>query len=64
MKRQWLIDIRQNRQLYQKDIAAAADVSIMYISLIESGNKTPAPAVAKKIANFLGFSYTLFYDDL
>jgi len=63
-QRQWLKDLRTARSLYQRQIAAHASISAQQYSAIERGLRNPSTAVAKKIANLLGFSWTRFYDDI
>ena len=63
-KRQWLIDLRIKKQLRQIDVASAAAISAQQYSYVENGNRNPSIDVAKKIANFLDFPWTLFYEDM
>lgn len=60
--RQWLIDIRNNKNLTQEDVAYSAKVSRPYITSIESGDRRPSVKVAKRIATTLGFEWTLFFE--
>lgn len=60
--RQWLIDIRNKKQLTQDDVAKSAEVTRPYITSIESGDRRPSVQVAKRIATTLGFEWTLFFD--
>ena len=62
--RDWLIAIRMHKKLSQKDVANAIDVSQPTYWEYEHGVSTPSVRVAKRIAAYLGFDWTLFYDDL
>lgn len=62
--RQWLRALRINKGLKQIEIADAVGISIQQYSSIETGYRNPSNAVAKKIANFLDFPWTLFYEDM
>ena len=46
-KRDWLIQMRKEKGMYQRDIAAAAGISEQHYSMIESGSRRPSPSVAK-----------------
>lgn len=59
----WLIDYREKKKLSQSDLAALADVSREYISMIENGNRSPSVTVAKKIGKALGFKWELFFKE-
>ena len=61
--RDWLKSIRVNKSFTQSDIAEMACVDVTMISKIELGERRPSVGVAKKIANALGFDWTLFYQD-
>lgn len=60
--RQWLIDLRKNEQLKQIEVAQACNITQEYYSRIELGNRNPSIKVAKRIASFLDFPFTMFYD--
>lgn len=62
--RQWLIDLRNKSNLKQTDIANAVGISGQQYSAIERGFRNPSTSVAKRIAAFLGFPWTLFYEDI
>lgn len=64
MNRQWLKDIRTTKGLKQSEIALIAEISNKQYSAIETGNRNPSTAVAKKIGEFLGFPWTLFYEEI
>lgn len=62
--RQWLRALRTKKGLRQIDIANAVGISIQQYSFIETGYRNPSNTVAKKIATFLDFPWTLFYEDM
>lgn len=55
-KRKILVDLRNSRNLKQKDIAKAVGITTSYYGMIEQGVRTPTLEVAKKIADFFGKS--------
>jgi len=61
--REWLRDIRKARGLTEAAVAAAAGITQVAYHWIESGERTPRPETAKKIAAVLGFPWTRFYED-
>ena len=61
-KRDWLIQMRKEKGMYQRDIAAAAGISEQHYSMIESGSRRPSPSVAKKVAGILDFPWTKVYE--
>lgn len=61
-RRSWLIEKRKEMNLLQREIAVAADITEQYYSMIEAGDRTPSPDVAKKVAGYLGFPWTRFYE--
>lgn len=61
--RNWLITIRAERGISQKDVAAAAGISQPSYCDIEKGNQNPRVETAKKIAAALGFEWTRFYEE-
>lgn len=62
IERSWLKEIRLKKSLLQRNIAEDADISVALYSLIETGQRDPSPATAIKIAEILGFPWTLFYE--
>ena len=48
----------------QKQVAELSGVSRTTITEIENGNSNPSVDLAKKIADALGFDWTLFFKDL
>lgn len=61
--RMWLIGIRKARGMSQKAVADAVGIAQPSYWQYESGDSTPRPATAKKIAKLLGFDWTLFYEE-
>lgn len=61
-RRNWLIEKRKEMNLLQKDVAAVAGISVQYYSRVEKGERRPSPDVAKKVAGYLGFPWTRFYE--
>ncbi|MGN0710746.1 MAG: helix-turn-helix transcriptional regulator [Anaerovoracaceae bacterium] len=62
MKREWLIQKREENNLTQNALCKAAGMSQQYYSKIENGIRNPSISIAKKIAKVLGFDWTLFYE--
>ena len=60
-KRQWLIDLREGRDLTRTQAAFFCDMNATYLEKIENGKRRPSPEVAQKIAGFYGFDWTRFY---
>lgn len=61
--KKWLIEYREKKKFSQSDLASMVDVSREYISMIETGNRNPSVAVAKKIGKALGFKWELFFKE-
>ena len=61
--RKWLRDIRKTRGLSEGAVAAAAGITQVAYHWIETGERTPRPETAKKIAAVLGFEWTRFYEE-
>lgn len=61
MKRQWLIDARENKDLTQAQLAKLVDTTVQTISNYETGFRQPKPDIAKKIGKILGIDWTKFY---
>lgn len=59
--RKWLKDIRQIRGMTEKAVADQAGITQAHYHYIENGQRNPAPDVAQRIADVLGFDWTLFY---
>lgn len=59
--RQWLVEYRGSHP--QEEVAENCNIHRGYYSLIELGLRTPSVSVAKRIANYLGFDWTIFFDN-
>lgn len=59
----WLKTIRIKEGYVQKDVSNAAGISQPSYCNIENGERKPSVDTAKKIAAFLGFDWTMFYED-
>ena len=60
--RNLLLGKRKSLNLTQEAVAEHCGFSREYYTMIERGVRTPTPQNAKKIANVLGFDWTLFYE--
>ena len=60
--RSLLLTKRKALKLTQEDVAEQCGFSRPYYTMIEKGVRNPKPHDAKKIANVLGFDWTLFYE--
>ncbi|WP_126425445.1 helix-turn-helix transcriptional regulator [Brevibacillus marinus] len=58
---QWLEALRLQQGLTQAEVARRAKIDRTYYTKIERG-KTPSVRVAMRIADALGFRWTLFYE--
>lgn len=54
---------RSEQNLTLKQVADAAKVSESYCSLIERGVCVPSVKTAKRIAEVLGFDWTMFFEE-
>lgn len=54
--------LRLNSSKTMKELSNELDISESYYCLIENGERKPSVEIAKKIANALGFDWTLFYE--
>ncbi|MBO5138715.1 MAG: helix-turn-helix transcriptional regulator [Bacilli bacterium] len=61
-KRNWLIEFRKEKGLSLIDVAKKADVTQQFYYYIENGERRPSPEVAQKIADILGFNWTIFFE--
>ena len=59
----WLKHIRIDADMKQIEVASKVGISQQAYWLIEHGYRRPSVATAKKIANVLGFNWTLFFPD-
>ncbi|OHX39201.1 helix-turn-helix transcriptional regulator [Cytobacillus oceanisediminis] len=61
--RKWLADIRDSLSLTQEEVANKANMARTTYASIEKGDRNPSVNNAKKIADALGFEWTLFFED-
>ena len=61
--REWLFNIRKNKNFTMAEVANQAEISESYYSMIESGNRGVPVATAKSIAKALDFNWTRFYEE-
>jgi len=59
----WLLKIRKKENRTQKEVSEYANITQQMYSYIENGERRPSVDTAKKIAGFLGFNWTRFYDN-
>ncbi|SDJ80044.1 helix-turn-helix domain-containing protein [Salimicrobium halophilum] len=59
-KRKWLATLRKLNGLTQHQIAKKAYLDRSYYAQIENGIKHPSTEIAKKLAEVLGFHYSIF----
>lgn len=59
--RKWLIDIRNQKNLTQEEVAKKSNISRSAYSNIELGVRSPSVDMAKKIARTLCFDWTIFF---
>ncbi|WP_085505167.1 helix-turn-helix domain-containing protein [Thalassobacillus devorans] len=63
MKREWLSDIPQKKNMTQEQVAAQAFLNRSYYSLIETGKRNPSFNIAINIAKVLDFDPMRFFDE-
>ncbi|WP_018923981.1 helix-turn-helix domain-containing protein [Salsuginibacillus kocurii] len=63
MKRDWLIQLRIDKQLTQEQVATKAFINRGYYSQIETGKRNPGLSIAINIAKALDFEPTLFFSE-
>jgi len=51
-----------NRNLTKYRLAKELNINESYINKVFNGKRKPSPAVAKKIGNYLGFDWELFFE--
>lgn len=61
MSRSWLVKHRESKEMTHDQVAKEVGITRQYYGMIESGDRDPRVEVAKKIANVLGFKWTLFF---
>lgn len=59
----WLKKIREEKNFTLSKVAEETGISLCYLSQIESGKRKASVKIAKKIASFLGFEWTLFFNE-
>lgn len=60
--RVWLKNARIKKNYSQKRVADEAGIAQPYYHQIEHGEKNPSVPIAKRIADVLGFEWTLFFE--
>ncbi|NLD87643.1 MAG: helix-turn-helix transcriptional regulator [Clostridiales bacterium] len=58
-----LAKIRETKKMTQQELSEAVGLTRQTISAYENGVAKPSPEKAKKIAEILGFDWTLFYEE-
>lgn len=58
---EWLRKIRNEKNLTLSKVSLDTNISLPHLSLIENGKRHPSISVAKKIADYLEFDWTLFF---
>jgi putative transcriptional regulator len=61
--REWLKNLRTNKNSTMLEVSKQAGISESYYSMIESGSRNVSVEVAKRIAAVLDFDWTRFYQD-
>lgn len=62
MKREWLIKIRNKKNLSQEKMAILLNIPLSTYSAYEIGTRRPKIEEAQRIAKILRFKWTKFYD--
>ncbi len=60
-KREWLVQMRNSKGLSQREMASRMKITTQMYYYIENNERNPSVCLAQKIANLLGFDWTLFY---
>ena len=60
-KREWLIQIREARNLTRTDMVERLKITQQAYNYIENNNRNPSVELAQKIADILDFDWTMFY---
>jgi DNA-binding XRE family transcriptional regulator len=63
MKREWLTEMRQERELTLKDVSKEIGCSFNYLCEIEKGRRSPRVPLAKRIAKFFDIDVMKLYDN-
>jgi transcriptional regulator with XRE-family HTH domain len=61
--REWLINIRKLKGLTQEHVAKECGLSRTCYAAYEQGVRTPNGKKSKIIGEYLGFSWTLFFEE-
>lgn len=61
--RNWLFELRKQKNMTQAEVAEQADIARTTYSMIETGERNATVDNAKKIASVLGFNWTIFFED-
>jgi transcriptional regulator with XRE-family HTH domain len=62
IKRDWLVNLRNQLDLSQKDVADKIGISRSAYAGYETGRRDPSIQNAKAIAELLNFNWTIFFD--
>ena len=60
-KRQWLIALREQQKLTQLEVTKKAGLPRSTYAQYEVGRRTPTVKNAQKVAQVLGFDWTIFF---
>ena len=61
--RTWLQNLRNEKNMTHADVATNSNIKRPYYTMIENGTRSPSVKVAKRIANVLGFNWTIFFEN-
>lgn len=61
--RNWLVQLRKERNLTQQQVAKGAFIDRAYYAQIETGSRNPSIVVASQIASFLHVNPSLFFSE-
>ncbi|MUV38138.1 putative HTH-type transcriptional regulator YqaF [Lentibacillus sp. JNUCC-1] len=61
-KRTWLKQYRHLKGYNQDQVARQVDIKRSYYNMIENGKRNPSTKVAKNIADYLQFDWTIFFE--
>lgn len=61
-KREWLVNLRNVQGYTQQDVANAVGIERSSYAMYESGRRNPHVSTAQKIATFLKFDWTIFFE--
>ena len=63
MKREWLKELRKQKELTGRAAATEIGISHNYLFEIENGVRNPSGKLALRIANYYGFDMARFFVD-